>query len=337
MKDYLFWVTILVYVVVRILVWHDPTAKLPPVQISHISMISGFVTFFMVFFSTQSYTRFLTQYQQLMNAKGAIFDFTLAAVNQVPKERAMRLVRWLNAANILAYVGLSSVYENHNLFLPLVKMYKLLTPEELERIEDVDPDAGSVAYREILAWVLSDVASMNVDKTISDRATTFMWLQVTNIRYALAQMFDNDDQPIPFVYVHLIYFLSLLFLPIMSYSVAVNVGTAAQESGVELLGGLIVFITTVFFLGLRDLGHVLQDPLGDDLQDLSVIYYVTYTIQMSRRLFLSAKPLPFDAELEIQMECERPSMGPAFETGAVHRGVTVAHTHQVPHIRYVAL
>jgi hypothetical protein len=56
LRDYLFWLAFTVYGVVRYLAWHnkDTFAKLPIALLTQLSVVSGFLTFFLVFFSSQS-------------------------------------------------------------------------------------------------------------------------------------------------------------------------------------------------------------------------------------------------------------------------------------------
>lgn len=315
LTDYLFWLTLIAYCFVRYLIWKDPMIMLdlPPIMIPQVSVVGGFLSFFLVFFTSQSYSRFLQQYNKLMAAKGSIFNIAFLCKAHLPRPRALRLVRWLNACHLLAYVGLSTVYQYDNFFLPLCEAYKLLTPVELERVRSVGADAaGGIAYREILAWVSAETSTLSKEKLMPDKISDSMWKETIKVRENLAFIFDNDDQPIPFVYVHLIYLITLFFLPIVGYAVAINVAPEQQKSYVEVVGIIIIFLTCLFVLGLRDLGHILQNPFGDDLQDMSVMHYFTYTMQMSRRILLGSRHGACDEETEFAMESMRPGLGPGF-------------------------
>ncbi len=57
---------------------------------------------------------------------------------------------------------------------------------------------------------------------------------------------------------------------------------------------------------------MLQDPLGADVQDLSVLHYVTYGIQMSRRVAGMEPPKMQTDEEELNMELLRPTLGKAY-------------------------
>jgi predicted membrane chloride channel (bestrophin family) len=318
-SDFLFWIAFAVYGVVRYLAWHnkDIFAKLPIALLQQVSVVSGFLTFFLVFFSSQSYNRYFLQYNKLMLAKGTIFNLANLTAASLPRHKALRLVRWLNTAFLLAFVGLSQVYEEHNFFLPLVDMYKLLTPSELDRVQTLGVDSHGIAYREVLAWVVREVSALQKERAMPDKIGDSIWKEVVKLRDHLEVIFDMDDQPIPFVYVHLIYLISTVYLPLMAYTLAYNVAVESQSPGVELVGVACLFLTCLFVLGLRDLGFILQDPFGEDLQDLSVMHYVTYTVQMSRRILEGQARPPCSEEEETELDSQRPDLGPGYHQGHV--------------------
>ena len=322
--DPLFWFSFIVYAVFRVLAW-DPHTKdytLPLVDSRYLATIGGFLSFFLTFFTSQSYSRFLAQYEKIMKAKGAILNVSMLCKAMVDWPVGLRLVRWFNACHILAYVGLSDVYGVDNFFLPLCRLYGILSPKELERIASLRTEVGSVAYREILSWITDETYKLSRRKVVDSDFAGVMWKEVTVVRENLSTFFENEDQPIPFIYIHLLYMMALVYLPLFAYSVAVSVAESThgqQHSGVELIGVTIIFLNNLFVLGMRDLGHILQDPFGDDLQDMCVIHFVTYTFQMSRRILLGEKLGETNYEEEMEMERRRPLLGPGFDLTPTER------------------
>ena len=92
-----------------------------------------------------------------MSCEGRIFDVAALARSYLPRERALRLIRYMNAAHIAAYVGLSDTYTYDNFFKPLNLLNYVLTSKELERIEDINMNTGGSAYREIIVWCMIEV------------------------------------------------------------------------------------------------------------------------------------------------------------------------------------
>jgi hypothetical protein len=79
-----------------------------------VAIIGAFHSLFLVFFASQSYSRFGQQYSAAMAAESRLYDICgLAAAafkqNKDGIAAAHRLFRHVNAVHLLAYVGLSSV------------------------------------------------------------------------------------------------------------------------------------------------------------------------------------------------------------------------------------
>jgi predicted membrane chloride channel (bestrophin family) len=81
----------------------------------------------------------------------------------------------------------------------------------------------------------------------------------------------------------------------------------------DVIGGLIVVLQSIFVLGLRILGQKMNDPYGDDLIDLSVMFFVEFTWTMSNRILKSQFPGEASDEEEKSLERKRQSIGDAWE------------------------
>jgi hypothetical protein len=69
----------------------------------------------------------------------------------------MRLVRYLNAAHCAAYVGLSKTYTSKTFFSEINDELRLLTAEEMKRMNECDLDKGGACNRELVAWCIRDL------------------------------------------------------------------------------------------------------------------------------------------------------------------------------------
>jgi hypothetical protein len=96
-------------------------------------------------------------------------------------------------------------------------------------------DSHGVAYREVLAWLALDINAMQMEKVLHEKVGDGLWKDIVKVRENLEVIFDMDDQPIPFVYVHLIYLISTVYLPLMAYTLAYTVSVEAQSPGVEMV------------------------------------------------------------------------------------------------------
>mmetsp|Transcript_28524 Transcript_28524/g.47210 ORF Transcript_28524/g.47210 Transcript_28524/m.47210 type:complete len:117 (-) Transcript_28524:2-352(-) len=108
-----------------------------------------------------------------------------------------------------------------------------------------------------------------------------------------------------------------MYLPLFAVSVAFQAGTGDRIFWTaDIVGGLVVLFQSMFVIGLRILGQYMSDPYGDDLIDLSVIFYCTFTWRMSNRMLeasYDADAVNVGDELKLNRE-KKASIGKAWET-----------------------
>lgn len=97
-KDVLLWITMIVYVGVRVQLRIDLPEFVRYVSNSNITVVGGFLSFFLVFFVVESNKRFVDQYNKSMAMKGRICDVACLTKATLPKHMAHRIVRYMNAA-----------------------------------------------------------------------------------------------------------------------------------------------------------------------------------------------------------------------------------------------
>mmetsp|Transcript_17443 Transcript_17443/g.30406 ORF Transcript_17443/g.30406 Transcript_17443/m.30406 type:complete len:124 (-) Transcript_17443:115-486(-) len=71
--------------------------------------------------------------------------------------------------------------------------------------------------------------------------------------------------------------------------------------GPMLFWDLLCYYKPFFVIGLRLLGQQMVDPYGDDLEDLSVLYYVWSTADATKNIMNTQYPEPLDPKLEEDM------------------------------------
>lgn len=311
--DLLMWFTMLTYVGVRIQIKSSLGENTVKVFAGNITVIGGFLSFFLVFFVVEANKRYFEQYKYAMIMKGRIFDVASLAKAYLPKASAHRIVRYMNAAHVAGYTGLSDTYNTDNFFDEMNKRCHFLNEHELIRIREIDMDAGGAVNLELITWVLADVKKAQTDGHIDSLQSNQMREYVIEFRRAYADLANIADQPISFFYVHFIILLSSLYLPLFAVSAAYNVGGKDVDWSVNLIGGLTVWLQTIFVIGLRTLGLVLQDPFGSDVEDLSVIHYVNFTWKVSNRILAGNNPNPLDIGVEEEVIVSRAPLGAAWD------------------------
>lgn len=315
--DPLIWITIILYVLVRVKCRYGLPEYLQdtdPLSGNNISVIGGFLSFFLVFFVVSSNGRFHEQYNLCMAAKGRIFDVASIAQASLPRDVGLRLVRRMNAAHVVAYIGLSNTYTSTNLFPDVNKSFKLLTDEEYKRVVELNMDAGGSAYREIVAWCQRDAAAALRQGVIDSRLASQLRDKLLDFQAAFGGLYNYADQPISFFYIHFISLLSALYLPLFAVSSAFGAGVGEVYWTADVVNGLIVVLQSIFVIGLRQLGQNMSDPFGSDLEDLSVMTYIEFVWRMSSRI-MAAKDPPISATAEEDVVRERTSIGAAWEVG----------------------
>lgn len=286
----------------------NPPLVVAMLRDGNIGILGGFLSFVLVIFVNQTNARFFDMYQKSKSAAGRIQDvagYCAAAVarRQVSAAWAHRLVRTLNAAHAVGYVGLRGPYQQDNFFDPLNRQYGLLTDHEIHQrmVHGTRMDAGSAAFKELITWCQLQVGKaqeqpqQSVEEHGGGRLSVYevteLQRRILQIRADVDGIYDYRDQPSPYFYIHFICLLSALYLPLFAVDSAYEAGWVHDNLAwsKELLAATMVLVQAIFVVGLRLLGQKMTDPYGEDWEDLSVITYVTTTIENCRIILESSQ------------------------------------------------
>lgn len=207
----------------------------------------------------------------------------------------------------------------------MLSQTKFLTPAEEARIKACNMDAGGSCYRELVCWAQLEVTDAAKAGLIDARTAVMYRDKLLDFQAALSGLYNFADQPISFFYVHFISLLSAIYLPLFSVSTAFEAGTGATVYWTaDLVNGLIVFLQSIFVIGLRVLGQKLSDPYGSDVEDLSVIFYLNFTFTQSNRILAAEAPSQPDDQdpvaVEEEIVKERVTVGVAWDGEEVKDG-----------------
>lgn len=317
LKDAVLWGTLLLYIGVRFSIRYGSVPNfVDSLGSGNVTVLGGFLTFFLVLFVNKSHQRYFEEYNKSMACKGRIFDTATLAITYLPKPTAMRLVRYMNAAHISGYVGLNSTYPSRTFFSKMNEDFGLLTSRELARMNEIDLDKGGSCNRELIVWCMRIVNKLHISGRLDNELAQDFRNQILELRANIGKLYNAADLPVPFYYVHFICLLTLMYLPIFAVSSAFQAGTGATIYWTaDLVGGLVVLFQSMFVIGLRILGQEFSDPFGDDMIDLSVIFYCTFTWRMSNRILeTSYEDGDVDDAEELQLKREqKESLGAAWE------------------------
>ena len=255
------YVTMLIYVLVRIGAYTGLPTFVSEIGSTDITTVGAFITFFLVFHTNNTIARFTTLYNASMLCEASIFETAAIASSNLPHTRALRLVRYMNAAHIAGYVGLGETYGYQNFFLPINESKRFLTEQELTRIEYINMDEGGHCYRELIVWCCDEVGDACRQGIISEMVAHDLRQSILKLRGAFATMYDYNDQPIPFFLTHFAVLMTFIFLPLVSISHGLAAGTGANTYWLrDIVEGIVVFLQAIVLLGLRTLANMLSDP-----------------------------------------------------------------------------
>ena len=204
-RDSLLWATALIYIVIRFQARHgDMPEFVSKLSSAKIDVIGGFLSFFLVIFVNQSNGRLSDMYKQSMDCQQRLVEAATLAATSLPKASARRLLRYLNAAHIAGYVGLSysRTYNQENVFDELNASLKLLTPGELSRVNALDMNLGGDCYRELVVWCIGDMNALEHNQIISARIAAQLSDKILQFQAAMATIYGWNDQSPLFFYIH---------------------------------------------------------------------------------------------------------------------------------------
>jgi len=306
--DPLVWLTMSIFVGVRVVArLSDDNAPQTASMLSKsdITILGGFLSFFLVFFVNQTNERFLIMYRFSKSCNGRTQDVAGLASVLFPPELGRQIVRHMNAAHIAGYVGLGGPYSKRHFFDHYNKKHNLLTPAEMDSIAHLDMESGSDIMKELVTWCQHDVGIARRAGIIDSHEAKDFHDRILTFRTSMDGIYDYCDQPPHFFYIHFLCLLSAFYLPLFAIDNAYSAGWGDNSDwGIEVLNGVIVLLQSVFVIGLRLLGQKMVDPYGDDPEDLSVISYVEKIIHITEIMLTSRgshinplphKPSTFDA------------------------------------------
>jgi len=241
-------------------------------------------------------------YKNSMKCPARIYDVAQIIAPTFCSASAHRLVRILNAAHVAGYVGMSRTYSKKEFFDNLNKIHQFLSIQELERINALDMDHGPDAFHELVGWCMQDIETAFQENRIDAREKSALKDKTIQFRDAMDGLYDYTDQPVHFFYIHFLCLLSTIYLPLFAAENAFNAGSGEYVRwSWDILAGLTVLVQAIVVIGLRLLGQKMSDPFGDDLEDLSVLHYVTDAWKKSSSMLASKCPSKVSLETEHEL------------------------------------
>lgn len=278
----IFWVLVVVHAIFLVLKnLRDANGSLmfpnmPPIDWKGVSLASGFLTFFLVFYGSQCYSRMNMFYGHCVGLGGTTMNWvSLVKLHITDKHQQWNATRLILASMHIQYYTLNeseggaaiSEEEWNNIL-----KRNLLTPSEMDTL------TAYKGYKPFLplVWALNEVEDALLSKvsgegkdataqrfTVADLLSNFRELAF-GFRGHCGQITNQLKQPVPFPYFHALVLLITVVLVLVSYALVVNTSMAPE------ITALIYVMVCTIFLGLKEVAVAMSDPFGDDDVDFDL-------------------------------------------------------------------
>lgn len=205
-----------IYVMVRAGAYTSLPTVVSEIGSTEYTSVGAFITFFLIFESNTTMARYNSLYDASMSCEASICNAAALASSTLPHDRALRLIRYMNAVHIAGYVGIGKTYGYRNFFLPINESKRFLTEQELTRIEYINMDKGGSCYRELIVWCCDEVEDALTKGVISEMKAQDLRQCILKLRGSLATMYDFLDLPIPFFLTHFKVLMTAIYLPLVA-------------------------------------------------------------------------------------------------------------------------
>ena len=206
------------------------------------------------------------------------------------KAAADRLERYCNAAHVLSYIAISSAYNYENFEEINDNEYQLLTPAEICLLEERHgPPKPAVfdnwidkrrwqsgvwrkagPYKQVVFWAFQVVEQEISSKRGIPGELPMEKAVLDNLVGFSENLANSPNKPVPFFFVHMVYFVSSLYLPLLSFQLTVDFSNTHLRASIALL---CLSVYSTFVIGLRSVARQYADPYGHQVLDLPVLSF----------------------------------------------------------------
>ena len=275
----MFWVLQLIHAGLLVMAnltaaWEDPDcvltpkfacSRLPPLSWTPVAVVTSLLTFFLVFYGSQSYGRMQMFYTHCVGLGGTAMNWTALVRNHFPDEPHVQwnAVRLILASMHIMYYTLNEAEGISPTEWETITKRNLLSTSEIVTLKEYK------GYKPFLplVWALGEVEDAllgHVEEErfaeqrfrMSDLLSNFRELAFA-FRGHCGQISNWMKNPVPFAYFHCLTLLLSVDMLLVSYGLV----SAGLDPWFSLFTYIIICIV---FLGLREVAVAMSDPFGDD-------------------------------------------------------------------------
>lgn len=251
-----------------------------------VSIISGITTFFEVFYTMSSYSRYMHMYNEVghMLDDVASFGFTVTLYLGDCPDGYMRMASRYCLSSVIIFL-----YSVHG--TPSPEVWKQLVDRGLLKQEEREYlDKFTTMQRSFLLLSLcSKIVKAGKDKTEEKVAFRQMSGKLLKVGKHQQEILDTLAMPMPFQYFHILNVMITMNLTMWAYIMAI------AESNFAFFA---YFFAATIFMGLMELATQLSDPFGDDDTDFDIQLWIEEMIESTVDLIednvMTAPPTPHE-------------------------------------------
>ena len=281
-----------------------PDIELPPLDWHVVAMPQGLLTFFVVFYSGNCYTRYYALYAKCTGMAGAAMCYTgLLRVffNSASTEELWNLARHITASVYVHYFTLSGEASDGGKQLTeaewsILMQRRMLSVDERRAVDKFD-GPKSFLLQEWALQTMSEHLASDAKRAGGAGIAPFQ-AQAFALRKHCAEMKNMLAQPVPFPYFHVINFMLSVNLAIAAYALIF------QETFVTIP---LFFVVCLVLQGLKECAVALSDPFGGDAVDFEVDVFLANILANTKALispdaaFSSGTKLPCPPGMDLDM------------------------------------
>lgn len=230
-----------------------------------IKIISGITTFFLVFYTNETWDRYTLLYEKTRALMLEITEFCFDCSLHIPGKSGKHYVRlasryFLCSLVVFMYeVSHQRYLKDDDHFKKLI-LAKLLTLEEKRRLDEVEHHQRPLM---LLHWSGKVVrtAHEQVLKGKDWKPMSAMVEHIVAARDLQQEVGDICQMPVPWQYYHLLNLM--VFVNLLLWAYAMGTSTSA-------FAPLCYFFSVLIFMGMMELASQLSDPFGEDLTDFPI-------------------------------------------------------------------
>eukprot|EP00271_Cylindrocystis_brebissonii_P004084 TRINITY_DN154_c0_g1_i1.p1 TRINITY_DN154_c0_g1~~TRINITY_DN154_c0_g1_i1.p1 ORF type:complete len:481 (-),score=92.23 TRINITY_DN154_c0_g1_i1:497-1939(-) len=245
----------------------------PKISVAYISVPGSIIVFALTFYVNQTYNRYLDQFKHVGGSLGCMGDMLMLMRVHMPdnafaeaRKVRIQMLQFIQSINFLALGGMAQNRQekiDRWVFYTLKKR-NLLTKEQIQICKTLMFTAtsnGSLAYKEVIMWVTRGIWAQVALGNLRTEIATIFTMKLWDAAGHFGALYGAPSGPVPFAYYHLLNFMVIVYLLLLSYAF---IFVAPVWS---ILGFVIIEIAVI---GMRELGDAMSNPFGVDTLDIPV-------------------------------------------------------------------